>query len=155
MSWSRVGLVAVACLGLTAAVAQQREALSTTCNASNRGTVNCPTYSAPAATAVPSASMDGSMMVTAMTSTTLFKGSVPPNAFVVQTQNLCIVNDNGPANGGSLLGGSGNPAGFLVVFASPGGAPFTYMTPPGYKPIGPVSIWCEGGGPSYVAARGW
>jgi hypothetical protein len=41
MSWSRIGLVAVACLGLTAAVAQQREAVSTACNASTRGTVTC------------------------------------------------------------------------------------------------------------------
>jgi hypothetical protein len=59
---------------------------------------SCPNYTAPAATAVPSTSMDGSMTVAAATSTTLFKGAVPPNAFMVRAYiNACVVNDNGPA----------------------------------------------------------
>jgi hypothetical protein len=51
MSLSRIVIIASICLGLTAAVAQQREAVTTACNANTRGSVNCPTYTAPAAMA--------------------------------------------------------------------------------------------------------
>jgi hypothetical protein len=84
MSLSRVVIITSICLGLTAAAAQQRDAVSTACNASNRGTVNCPTYTAPATTAVSRTLMDGSMVVPSQTSTTLFNGAVPPNGFMVQ-----------------------------------------------------------------------
>lgn len=90
------------------------------------------------------------MNVAAATSTTLFGGTVPPNAFIVQVfgGNLCVVNDNGPANGTGLAVGSGPIAGFVVL-----GYPQTFITPQGYKPIGPVSVWCPV--PTYVAVRGW
>lgn len=89
-------------------------------------------------------------------STTLFQGMVPPNGFMVRVfvnstntygqSVFCFVNDHGPAS----LGG-----GFYMVtegtFVSG-----TFISPPGYKPIGPVSIWCAvPGGTLYVAARGW
>jgi hypothetical protein len=96
-------------------------------------------------------SMDGSMNVAAQTSTTLFKGAVPPNAFMVRVPgtnangNGCVVNDNGPANGNPL-------SGFILV-PDLQLSTATFITPPGYKPIGPVSIWCTV--PQYVAARGW
>jgi hypothetical protein len=54
MTTARAIIIASICLSLTAAVAQQREAVTAACTASNRGTVNCPTYTAPATTAVHS-----------------------------------------------------------------------------------------------------
>jgi hypothetical protein len=67
----------------------------------------------------------GRKHVPATTSTTLFNGAVPPNGFMIQqSTGLCYVNDNGPANSG---------AGFY--FAEP-----AFITPPGYKPIGAVSV---------------
>jgi hypothetical protein len=168
--------VALICSGLSAAVAQQppttsaqpprlqsivvaakgkaagRYLLSENSPAApgcTRGTPNCPTYTAPAATALPGASMDGSMNVPAATSTVLFKGAVPPNAFMIRTYDYgCVVNDNGPA--------AANPrSGFLVLNdPAPQPAPTgTFITPAGYKPIGPVSIWCPDA--VYVAARAW
>jgi hypothetical protein len=135
-------------LGASSASAQE------TCLLYQRGTVECPGYGAPAATAVPGPSMDGSTSMQTGTSTTLFKGAVPPNAFMVQvlaTQNNvplgCFINDSGPA---------GYLSGFAISVVS-GIANFS--SPPGYKPIGPVSIYCAS--PSavntqvYVAARGW
>jgi hypothetical protein len=144
-------------LGLSAAVAQQPEnkalsapAATTACNANTRGSVTCPNYTAPAATAVPSASMDGSMNIPASTSTTLFNGTVPPNAFMVQTLNgsNCFVNDHGLASGG------GSQAGFGLLEVS-GGSQYiwSFSTPAGYKPMGAVSFWCDHS--TYVAARGW
>jgi hypothetical protein len=47
--------VAAIFLGVSAAVAQEKAA---TCTESTRGSVSCPNYTAPAATAVPSASSD-------------------------------------------------------------------------------------------------
>jgi len=162
MSFRAIASIASIFFGLlvTAALAQQfAQTASTTCTTSNRGTAACPNYTAPAATAVPSTSMDGSMNVAASTSTTLFKGSVPPNAFMIRVSGTVssFVNDNGSASGGSYFGGSGNPAGFLLLPDRTGdivpAGTSTFLTPPGYKPIGPVSIWCAGAG--YVAARGW
>ena len=143
--------IALIALGLSAALAQHTQTAATTCSSSTRGSPTCPNYTAPAATAVPSTSMDGSINVAAQTSTTLFKGAVPPNAFMVRTQpvdgNGCVVNDNGPANGnGAALSG-------FVMVPDLGLQSATFVTPPGYKPIGPVSIWCTGA--QYVAARGW
>jgi hypothetical protein len=85
------------------------------------------------------------------TSTTLFNGKVPPNAFMVQVNNgeaSCYVNDNGAAN---------NLVGFALLLIFPNNGVVSFVTPPGYKPIGPVSIWCNVGGPSNISvtARGW
>ena len=82
-----ISLGCAASLVLSASAQQVEKATSTTtCNSSTRGTIGCPNYTAPAATAVPGASMDGSMKVPAGTSTVLllFKGAVPPNAFMVR-----------------------------------------------------------------------
>jgi hypothetical protein len=134
---------------VTAALTQQfGQAASTACNAANRGTVNCPNYTAPAATAVPSRSMDGSMRVPATTSTTLFNGAVPPNAFIVQDtsgEGSCVVNDHGPANGNLAT-----YAGFPLLNPQPLTLVSFFITPQGYKPMGPVSVWC--GNATYVAA---
>lgn len=132
---------------LSAATAQQvAPAASTVCNTATRGTVNCPVYTAPATTAVPRASMDGSMVIPNGVSTLLFNGAVPPNGFMLQSMGaICFVNDNGTAS---------TQAGF--VFGGNGTAYFdVFVTPPGYKPIGPVSVFCAPGGPTYLSARGW
>jgi hypothetical protein len=133
-----------------------------TCLLYQRGTVECPGYGAPAATAVPGPSTDGGVAtVPNGSSTTLFKGTVPPNGFMVRvfasTSGLandsygydngsafCFVNDNGPA---SLGGGFYLPQDAI-------GYSGTFATPIGYKPIGPVSIWCvvPNGVTLYVAA---
>jgi hypothetical protein len=113
------------------------------------GTVDCPLYTAPATTAVPGASMDGSTTILGGVSTLLFNGAVPPNGFMVQANGAtCWVNDNGSASGvpGTAM------AGFeLIPAGSTGGSLF--VTPPGYKPMGVVSMWCAS--PGYIAARGW
>jgi hypothetical protein len=161
MSLSRAVSVASIFLGLlvSGALAQQSAQTAITgCNAVTRGTANCPTYTAPATTAVPSASMDGSMNLPAATSTTLFNGAVPPNAFMVQSSGysgaICFVNDHGPANGQGVLVTGGGIAGFpLALVGTPQVGVFSFITPPGYKPIGPVSVWCNVA--NYVAARGW
>jgi hypothetical protein len=137
-----VTIASISGLLVTAAIAQQfAQPANTACNAANRGTVNCPTYTAPA-TAVPRAPMDGSMTVPANTSTVLFNGAVPPNGFMIQQiTGLCFVNDDGPASEQPAV-----QAGFY--FSEP-----AFITPPGYKPIGAVSVIC--GSATYVAARGW
>jgi hypothetical protein len=135
---------------------EQQTRAAVACSAAQRGTVNCPNYTAPATTAVPEASMDGSMNLPAATSTTLFNGTVPPNAFTVQTYNgsaTCVVNDHGPANGAGLLVAGASIAGFPIVQPYQNAPIASYITPPGYKPIGPVSVWCQS--PTYVTARGW
>ena len=103
-------------------------------------------FMAPAATA--DSSLDGNMTVTNGESTLLFGGSVPPNGFSVQPSGECAINDNGPAN---CLP---NHQGFLFI---PSIFPSVFITPPGYKPIGPVSVYCPGppGTTTYVAARAW
>ncbi len=125
------------------------------CNPTNpTGTLDCPVYTAPQTTSVPRASMGGSMVINGG-GTILFNGAVPPNGFMVQLNsqgelgNLCYVNDNGPAN-------ANPPTGFLIGgwnSANLPTSPSIFVTPPGYKPIGPVSIWCPGS--LYIEARGW
>jgi hypothetical protein len=142
MSFRAIASIAsILFLLVTAALGQQyAQTASTACNAINRGTVNCPTYTAPAITAVPRAPMDGSMVIPSQVSTTLFNGAVPPNGFMVQTDGNCFVNDHGPPSLEPERAGLqlGRPA---------------FITPPGYKPIGAVSVICDA--PYYVAARGW
>jgi hypothetical protein len=123
------------------------------CTPSQVGTANCPDYTAPATTAVPGPSMDGSTVIAAGgISVTLFNGVVPPNGFMVQINNtssvgnVCNINDNGPASTqstGFLIGG--------IWVATP--LPNIFITPPGYKPMGPVSIMCSGS--IHIEARGW
>jgi hypothetical protein len=152
-----LGVVAVAIivfLGVSHATAQE------TCLLYQRGTVDCPAYGAPAATAVPGPSMDGGVaMLPNGSSVTLFGGKVPPNGFMIRVYNpatgtqsmSCFINDNGPAGlgGGFYVPPDYVPAGQPVASA-------TFATPHGYKPIGPVSIWCQTGNSGiYVAARGW
>jgi hypothetical protein len=106
---------------------------------------------APAASDNPKA-MDGSTVVTCGVSTMLFGGAVPPNGFLVNSYPL-FINDNGPAGPTTGI--------YLPGIGSPGSA-VTFATPPGYKPMGPVSVFLlcvptPDGGPfsAYVAARGW
>jgi len=115
-----------------------------------QGTLGCPAYTAPATTAVPGPSMGGSKVINAGV-TTLFNGVVPPNGFMVQLNgpselgNVCYVNDNGPAsaNAGFMIGG--------IWVATP--LPSIFVTPPGYKPKGVVSIFCSAS--VFIEARGW
>ena len=127
------------------------------CNASQRGTAaDCPEYTAPATTAVPGPSMDGSVVVSGNgVAVTLFNGVTPPNGFMVEINSpnfipqWCLINDNGPASY------SGYPyQGFLIggLYGS-APLPLRFVTPPGYKPMGPVSINCIGGGG--IEVRGW
>jgi hypothetical protein len=62
---------------------------------------------------------------------------------------LCFVNDNGPATFG---------VGFLVL--ADGNYSGTFESPHGYKPIGPVNLWCLlgnniTGATIYTNARSW
>jgi hypothetical protein len=133
-----------------------------TCLAYQQGTLGCPNYGAPAATAVPGPSMDGGVATApAGSSVTLFGGKVPPNGFMVRAngsvlaniQNApsCFVNDNGAAsqNVGFIL----VPDTVIVTGSIALSWSFSFTSPRGYKPMGPVSILCSGATP--LAARGW
>ncbi len=112
-------------------------------------TVDCPIFTEPAFTSVPNAPMGGTVIINAGTNL-LFGGVVPPNGFMVQinliTGTDCWVTDNGP-------GGQAN--GFhLGGFIGPNiMGPALFVTPPGYKPMGPVSVYCTGG--ILMEVRGW
>ncbi len=116
MSFSSIASVALTFLGLAVSLAQAQQVSQTAsivCTAATRGTVNCPTYTSPATTAVPRAPMDGSTNVPGQASSVLFNGAVPPNGFMIEAPNsTCFVNDNGPA---MLVTGvySAGSAGFL------------------------------------------
>jgi len=103
----------------------------------------CPDY----VVVVPSKATDGSVDIPPNVSTTLFGGITPPNGFIVQSVefgDVCWVNDNGAVASGT---------GFAIL---PGGPAF--VTPLGYKPMGPVSIFCSGGVREHgiqVEARAW
>jgi hypothetical protein len=100
---------------------------------------------APTAPPVVGDSLDGSTSVPAETSTLLFNEAVPRNGFMVQPRgNDCVINDHGSA---SFITGPNGPAGFSIANAA------TFITPPGYKPMGPVNVIC--GTQAYVAARAW
>src|SRR6516165_3884849 len=60
------------------------DALAQNCPPGQSGSAQCPVYVAPATTAVPKPSMDGSTVITCGVATTLFNGAVPPNGFMVQ-----------------------------------------------------------------------
>jgi hypothetical protein len=102
--------------------------------------------------------VDGSLIVPANTATVLFGGKVPPNGFTIQLYGngtpQCIVNDHGPPFNPP---GTNGPSGFVIPQTG-GAAPLTYgfpifTTPPGYKPIGPVSIYCYASVSAEI--RGW
>jgi hypothetical protein len=93
---------------------------------------------------------------TAGQSVVLFNGAVPPNGFMVQINAqgqlplFCAVNDNGPASlntqTGFLFGGAN------ISFATnQPSAAHVFVTPPGYKPMGPVSVYCQ----ASFEYRGW
>jgi hypothetical protein len=114
------------------------------CNTANpTGSSDCPVYTAPATTSVPHASMGGSISPPSpSTPVILFNGAVPPNGFMISINAIgnvggvvCSVNDNGTAE---FVG-----AGFLFSGL--------FVTPPGYKPMGPVSVLCQ----SSFEYRGW
>jgi hypothetical protein len=154
-----IAFVTTMFLGASQASAQE------TCLLYQRGTVECPGYGAPAATAVPGPSKDAGIATIANgISTGLFSGTIPPNGFMVQVfpsangtpvpygngGALCFVNDAGPSGFGS---------GFAMQIESSGAG--TFSTPHGYKPIGLVSIWCrylyQGAQPFVISitARAW
>jgi hypothetical protein len=112
-------------------------------------TAGCPVFVAPSATAVPGPSMADAENVPANTTVSLFGGAIPPNGFMVAGAGIasgafCSVNDDGPAT---------NDDGFLLPFIGTTTEMGTFATPPGYKPIGPVSVFCNGG--TRIEARGW
>ena len=127
----------------------------------SRGTVECPGYGAPAATAVPGPSMASFVPLGPPQAVTLFNGATPPNGFTVQVYvnstnvppyglpnaTLCFINDNGIANDGT---------GFFIR-PDPDGYTATFITPVGYKPMGPVSVWCglRNASSGTLTARGW
>jgi hypothetical protein len=119
---------------------------SAQCRPDQAGTQACPVFTAPAATAIPNVPMAGSVGITPGL-TTLFNGAVPPNGFMVQItypnlpESTCWVSDNGPATP------SLPPIGFMIGGFIPGTTnifPILFVTPPGYKPMGPVSVFCTG-----------
>jgi hypothetical protein len=100
---------------------------------------------APTAPPVVGDSLDGSTSVPAETSTLLFNGVVPHNGFIVQPRgNDCVINDHGRA---SFITGPNGAAGFSIANGTP------FITPPGYKPMGPVNVICTAA--TYIAARAW
>jgi hypothetical protein len=112
--------------------------------------------------------MSDRVLISAGGNHTLFGGAVPPNGFMVQTDvdipaaggdsnffTFCLVNDDGPVDA--------NGKGFEVVAGSRGspapvGVSSMFVTPPGYRPMGPVTIACDitqGGVAVFIEARGW
>jgi hypothetical protein len=120
----------------------------------------CPEYTAPATTAVPGPPIDGSTQVPNDQVTVLFGGVTPPNGFMIQqlpSGGICAVNANGPpavalsnppvTTAAFQLVGSGNALSLSLIF----------VTPPGYKPMGPVSILCTSANApgALIEARAW
>jgi hypothetical protein len=97
--------------------------------------------------------MDGSEQVIGSIVTTLFNGAVPPNGFMLQANNaVCI-------SACSFTDNSAQGAPFSLQLGQ------IFVTPPGYKPMGPVVIFCPvdiatcasgaSKGSINVMARGW
>src|ERR1700757_4339185 len=89
---------------------------------------------------------------------TLFGGVVPADGFMVGVYSSafgnCTVSDDGPATSinGFKLQLTGQTSDSNGTQPTPNALPL--VTPPGYKPIGPVSVQCTTNEVS-VAARGW
>ena len=107
----------------------------------------CPAYTAPVSTALPSSSIGQTVPLTNSVPVTLFNGATPTNGFMVRfaAANVnCYVQDNGAVAAGS---------GFYVTGYNTAGE---FTTPPGYKPMGPVSVICVGFNGTFNAeARAW
>src|SRR6516164_1654317 len=89
-----------------------------------------PTAPLPVTNTAAAAAIDGSATVVAGgTAQTLFAGSVPINGYLVANNSSATiyVSDVGPATSGSA--------------SIPIAAGAVFVTPSGYKPAGPVSIW--------------
>jgi hypothetical protein len=121
--------------------------------------LDCPLYTAPATTAAPGPSIDGSVFVPNSQLIVLFGGGTPPNGFIIQAYGAqtCAINDNGPA---SISNIGTSPGGFIIQSPNPQpGNPYAsnnypiFTTPPGYKPLGPVSIICNES--LAIEARAW
>jgi hypothetical protein len=91
---------------------------------------------------------------------TLFNRATPPNGFMVRVfvestqappygypNTQCYINDNGTADL------------FMGFHTTPdaNGYGTTFITPAGYKPIDPVSVWCgvKNASGAFLEARGW
>jgi hypothetical protein len=92
------------------------------------------------------------------TPVTLFGGVVPADGFMVGVYSgafgNCTVSDDGPATSinGFKLQLTGQTSDSNGTQPTPYALPF--VTPPGYTPIGPVSVECTSSEVS-VEARGW
>jgi hypothetical protein len=138
-------------LRLPAALAQGQ------CPPGQGGTLNCPTYTAPATTSAPHPAIGGRITINGGSpATVLFGGVTPPNGFMVGLNfpgsgtAICNVTDTGLA-----VEDGENPSGFMFgsPFNNPPGIPLMFVTPPGYKPMGPVSVMCSGS--VYAEVRAW
>jgi hypothetical protein len=91
--------------------------------------------------------IDGTTTIACNTPTLLFGGAVPHKGFMVQANDAVIINDNGPAAAANNV----VSAGFYTATTYA-----MFITPAGYKPMGPVSVLVAGcTGTIYVAARAW
>lgn len=150
-----IAFVTIVFLGVSGASAQDP------CLLYQRGTLDCPGYGAPAATAVPGPSMDTTLALnTSLQAVALFNGATPPNGFMVR---VVVINSTGTGYGypdGSVcfISDSGTAALGFGFYLTPdtGGYSATFVTPVGYKPIGPVSVFCGlRNASAYLVARGW
>lgn len=139
---------AVASFVLAAAVSSPGYARA--CSSGQTGvTPDCPIYTSPATSG---SAVGESLMTAGPWPFPLFGGKVPLNGFMVQlnegpfyVQTYCWVNDNGPADmfKGFFIGDQYNGVPL----------PNTFVTPAGYHPIGPVSIYCNNN--VSIEARAW
>jgi len=123
----------------------------------------CPEYTAPAVTAVPGPSVDGTAIILPAEVTPLFGGAVPPNGFMVEiydANTFCYLSDSITHHPGDNI--NGKIAGFHIF--GPNNATgvaqeliygHSYTTPIGYKPIGAVNIWCPVQTTTLINARAW
>ena len=101
-----------------------------------------PTAPLPVINTAGAAAVDGSATVVAGgAAQTLFAGFVPLNGYLVANNSSAAlyVSDVGPAS----AGGASIPIAAGAVF----------MTPPGYKPAGAVSLWGGATGQAFAARR--
>jgi hypothetical protein len=128
------------------------------CDAKERGTEACPTVTVPGETSVPGPSMGGTVL--SNTGTPLFGGWVPPNGFMAQLngsnegQPTCWINDNPTPPPSGIT----TPTGFVIggtIGNYPTSAPnaVLFVTPPGYKPLGALTLNCNS--QTYVEVRAW
>jgi hypothetical protein len=97
----------------------------------------------------------GDTMVTGSSgSVLLFDGITPKHGFLVAIATVgepfCSISDHGPAviDRGFFVGSNAGNVSSPVFFAVP-----MFVTPPGYTPVGPVSIICNSD--AFLTARAW